>query len=77
AEYRVNGNSGNWIQGFCRDEQQNLEKERVAGTIDYDESILLLFISVDDCIDIFGNPADCAVYLDFLRNWKSEKAISC
>ena len=29
AEYRVNGNSGKWIQGFCRDEQQNLEKERI------------------------------------------------
>ena len=39
AEYRVNGNSGKWIQGFCRDEQQNLEKERIAGTIDYDELV--------------------------------------
>ena len=28
-------------------------------------------------IDIFGNPSDCAVYLDFLYNWKSEKTISC
>ena len=37
AEYLVNGNPGKWIQGFCRDEQQNLEKERIAGTIDYDE----------------------------------------
>ncbi len=39
AEYRVNGNSGKWIHGFCRDEQQNLEKERIAGTIDYDELV--------------------------------------
>ena len=39
AEYSVNGNSGKWIQGFRRDEQQNLEKERVAGTVDYDELI--------------------------------------
>ena len=39
AEYLVNGNSGKWIQGFCRDEQQNLEKERIAGTIDYDELV--------------------------------------
>lgn len=39
AEYRVNGNSGKWIQGFCRDEQQNLEKERIAGTTDYDELV--------------------------------------
>lgn len=42
-----------------------------------DESILLLFISAADRIDIFSDPADCAVYLDFLHNWKSEKAISC
>lgn len=27
-------------------------------------------------IDIFGNPSDCAVYLDFLYNGKFEKAIS-
>ena len=40
-----------------------------------DESILLLFISVADRIDIFSNPADCAIHLDFLHNWKSEKAI--
>ena len=39
AEYSVNGNSGKWIQGFRRDEQQNLEKERIAGTIDYDELV--------------------------------------
>ena len=39
--------------------------------------ILLLFISVADRIDIFSNPADCAIHLDFLHNWKSEKAISC
>ena len=25
--------------GFCRDEQQNLEKERIAGTTDYDELV--------------------------------------
>ena len=25
--------------GFCRDEQQNLEEERIAGTIDYDELV--------------------------------------
>ncbi len=39
AEYSVNGNSEKWIQGFRRDEQQNLEKERIAGTVDYDELI--------------------------------------
>ena len=39
AEYRVNGNSGKWIQGFCRDEQQNLENELIAGTVDYDELV--------------------------------------
>jgi len=39
AEYSVNGDSGKWIQGFRRDEQQNLEKGRIAGTIDYDELI--------------------------------------
>ena len=37
AEYSVNGNSGKWIQGFRRDEQQNLEKELIAGTVDYDK----------------------------------------
>ena len=39
AEYRVNGNSGKWIQGFCRDEQQNLENELIAGTVDYDDLV--------------------------------------
>ncbi len=39
AEYSVNGNSEKWIQGFRRDEQQNLEKELVAGTVDYDELV--------------------------------------
>ena len=39
AEYSVNGNSEKWIQGFRRDEQQNLEKELIAGTVDYDELI--------------------------------------
>ncbi len=39
AEYSVNGNSGKWIQGFRWDEQQNLEKELIAGTVDYDELI--------------------------------------
>lgn len=39
AEYSVNGNSGKWIQDFRRDEQQNLEKGLIAGTIDYDELI--------------------------------------
>ena len=47
------------------------------GRCENDESILLLFISVADRIDIFSNPADCAIHLDFLHNWKSEKAISC
>ena len=41
------------------------------------DQILSLFISVADRIDIFSNPADCAIHLDFLHNWKSEKAISC
>ena len=39
AEYSVNGNSEKWIQGFRRDEQQNLEKALIAGTVDYDELI--------------------------------------
>ena len=39
AEYSVNGNSEKWIQGFRQDEQQNLEKELIAGTVDYDELI--------------------------------------
>ena len=39
AEYSVNGNSEKWIQGFRRDEQQNLGKELVAGTVDYDELV--------------------------------------
>lgn len=39
AEYSVNGHSEKWIQGFRRDEQQNLEKELVAGTVDYDELV--------------------------------------
>ena len=43
------------------------------GSCENDESILLLFISVADRIDIFSNPADCAIHLDFLHNWKSEK----
>jgi len=28
-------------------------------------------------IDIFSNTIDCAIHLDFLYNWKFEKAISC
>ena len=47
------------------------------GSCENDESILLLFISVADRIDIFSNSADCAIHLDFLHNWKSEKTISC
>ena len=39
AEYSVNGNSEKWIQGFRRDEQQYLENELIAGTVDYDELI--------------------------------------
>lgn len=39
AAYRVNGNSGDWIQGFSREEQQNLEENLLAGTIDYDELV--------------------------------------
>ncbi len=27
AEYRVNGNSGKWIQGFCRVEQQKFGRK--------------------------------------------------
>ena len=34
-----NGNSEKRIQGFRRDEQQNLEKALIAGTVDYDELI--------------------------------------
>ena len=54
AEYSVNGNSGKWIQGFRRDEQQNLQKELIAGTIDYDElaagnGIVLL----QECADLY------------------------
>lgn len=64
--YACNSGFGNWIGLPIR-----------TGSCENDESILLLFISVADRIDIFSNPADCAVYLDFLHNWKSEKAISC
>ena len=39
AEYHVNGSSNDWIQGFCRDEQKNLEDNLIAGTVDYDELI--------------------------------------
>lgn len=39
AEYHVNGSSNSWIQGFCRDEQKNLEDNLIAGTVDYDELI--------------------------------------
>lgn len=39
AQYRVNGQSRKWIQGFCKDEQQNLEKNVIAGTVDYDELV--------------------------------------
>lgn len=39
AEYFVNGDSGSWIQGFSREEQQNLEKNLLAGTTDYDELV--------------------------------------
>lgn len=39
AEYRINGYSGKWIQGFEKDEQQNLEQNRIAGTVDYDELV--------------------------------------
>lgn len=37
AKYRVNGYSGKRIQGFRRDEQQNLGKNLIAGTVNYDE----------------------------------------
>ena len=39
AQYRVNGQSRKWIQGFSKDEQQNLEKNIIAGTVDYDELV--------------------------------------
>ena len=39
AQYRVNGQSRKWIQGFSKDEQQNLEKNILAGTVDYDELV--------------------------------------
>lgn len=39
AQYRVNGQSRKWIQGFSKDEQQNLEKNVIAGTVDYDELV--------------------------------------
>lgn len=41
------------------------------------ESIFCLFIPVAGYFAIFGNPADGAVYLDFLYDGKSEKTISC
>ena len=41
------------------------------------ESIFWLFIPVAGYFAIFGNPADGAVYLDFLYNGESEKTISC
>lgn len=39
AEYRVNGISEDWIQGFSQDEQSDLEKNLIKGTADYDELI--------------------------------------
>ena len=41
------------------------------------ESIFRLFIPLAGYLAIFGNPVDCAVYLDFLYNGESEKTISC
>ena len=41
------------------------------------ESIFRLFIPLAGYLAIFGNPADGAVYLDFLYNGESEKTISC
>ena len=40
-------------------------------------SIFRLFIPLAGYLAIFGNPVDCAVYLDFLYNGESEKTISC
>ncbi len=55
AEYSVNGNSGKWIQGFRQDEQQNLEKERIAGTIDYDELIAGNgIVLLQECADLYN-----------------------
>lgn len=42
-----------------------------------EESGLRKILIVEDDLAIFGNPADCTVYLDFLYNGKSEKTISC
>ena len=39
AKYRVNGGSNSWIQGFGRDEQQNLEENLIAGTVNYNELV--------------------------------------
>ena len=54
AKYSVNGNLGKWIQGFRRDEQQNLEKERIAGTIDYDELVAGNgIVLLQECADLY------------------------
>lgn len=39
SKYKVNGYSGKRIQGFNKDEQQNLEKNLITGTVDYDELV--------------------------------------
>ena len=39
AEYRVNEDSGKWIQGFSQNEQQSLENNLIAGTVDYDKLV--------------------------------------
>ena len=62
AEYSVNGNSGKWIQGFRRDEQQNLGEGLVAGTIDYDELVagngIVLLKERADLYNIEAAPGD-------------------
>ena len=44
AEYRVNGISEDWIQGFSQDEQSDLEKNLIKGTADYDELIGIILL---------------------------------
>lgn len=39
AEYRVNGYDEDWIYGFAKEDVSALEKDFIAGTVDYDELV--------------------------------------
>ena len=62
--------------GFCRDEQQNLEKERIAGTTDYDELVagngIILLQERADLYDIEAALGDTVEV-----NYKTESGQIC